>query len=79
MHFDGTPWQMRVARSPTWSRVMAGIGQVLLVVGLDELSPTASAAEIDEYVECVGEAERLYATVSSVADRSGRRPALRRP
>lgn len=76
VHFDGTPWQMRVARSPAWSRVMAGIGQVLLVVGLDELSPTASAAEIDEYIECVGMAGRLYATVSSVADR---RPALRRP
>ncbi|MFJ8920136.1 hypothetical protein ACIREK_11760 [Streptomyces sp. NPDC102415] len=79
VHFDGTPWQMRVTRSPTWSRVMAGIGQVLLVVGLDELSPTASAAEVDEYIECLGTAHRLYATVSSVADRSSRRPALGRP
>ncbi|MFF9690212.1 hypothetical protein [Streptomyces sp. NPDC014623] len=69
VHFNGTPWQMRVARSPSWSRVMAGIGQVLLVVGLDELSPVASAAEIDEYIESAGEAGRLYATVSSVADR----------
>ncbi|MGW0779873.1 hypothetical protein [Streptomyces sp. NPDC002913] len=80
VHFDGTPWSLRVARSPAWTRVMAGIGQVLLVVGLDELSPVASAAEVDEYVECVGAAGRLYATVSSVADRPGRRPpALRRP
>lgn len=79
VHFDGTPWQMRVARSPTWSRVMAGIGQVLLVVGLDELSPAASAAEVDEYIETAGESDRLYATVSSVADPAGRRRALRRP
>ncbi|RPK76594.1 hypothetical protein EES45_22815 [Streptomyces sp. ADI97-07] len=78
LHFDGTPWSMRVARSPAWSRVMAGLGQVLLVVGLDELSPTASAAEVDEYIEHAGATDRLYATVSSVADRPGR-PALRRP
>lgn len=80
VHFDGTPWSLRVARSPTWTRVMAGIGQALLVVGLDELSPVASAAEIDEYIESSGAADRLYATVSSVADGPGRRPpALRRP
>lgn len=79
VHFDGTPWSMRIAESPGWSRVMSGLGRVLLVVGLDELSPVASAAEVDEYIECAGEADRLYATVSSVADAAGRRTALRRP
>ncbi|XQE87456.1 hypothetical protein ACN24M_20645 [Streptomyces microflavus] len=78
VHFDGTPWSMRIAESPGWSRVVASLGRVLIVVGLDELSPVASAAEVDEYIECAGAADRLYATVSSVADRR-RRAALRRP
>lgn len=80
VHFDGTPWALRVARSPSWRRVAASLGQVLLVVGLDNLSPVASAAEIDEYIETMSETDRLYATVSSVADRLRRRPpALLRP
>ena len=79
VHFDGTPWSLRIARSPGWTRVVEGLGQVLLVVGLDELSPVASAAEIDEYIEAAGAADRLYATVSSVAVTPGRRRALRRP
>ncbi|MFE4691283.1 hypothetical protein ACFRH6_14635 [Streptomyces sp. NPDC056749] len=78
VHFDGTPWSLRIARSPGWTRVVEGIGQVLLVVGLDELSPVASVAEVDEYIEASGAADRLYATVSSVADPAGRRRALRR-
>ncbi|MFJ3587550.1 hypothetical protein ACIQUY_29160 [Streptomyces sp. NPDC090231] len=79
IHFDGTPWSMRIAESPAWSRVVAGLGRVLLVVGLDELSSVASAAEVDEYIEYAGEADRLFATVSSVADSTNGRTALRRP
>lgn len=79
VHFCGTPWSLRIARSPGWTRVVEGLGRVLLVVGLDELSPVASAAEVDEYIEASGAADRLYATVSSVASSATRRGALRRP
>ncbi|MFJ4126017.1 hypothetical protein ACIP3U_32400 [[Kitasatospora] papulosa] len=78
VHFCGTPWSLRVARSPGWTRVISGLGRVLLVVGLDELSPVASAAEVDKYIEAAGAADRLYATVSSVSSPATRRHALRR-
>ncbi|MEU2346337.1 hypothetical protein ABZ745_31710 [Streptomyces sp. NPDC013082] len=78
VHFCGTPWSLRVARFPWWTRVISGLGRVLLVVGLDELAPVASAAEVDKYIEAAGAADRLYATVSSVASSATGRHALRR-
>lgn len=61
MRFCGTPWSLRVTRSPGWTRVVSGLGRVLLVVGLDELSPVASAAEVDKYIEAAGAADWLHA------------------
>ncbi|MFC9409662.1 hypothetical protein ACFRAA_33400 [[Kitasatospora] papulosa] len=59
--------------------MVSGLGRVLLVVGLDKLSPAASAAEVAKYIEAAGAADRLYATVSSVASSATGRHALRRP
>ncbi|MGI5048278.1 hypothetical protein ACM9HD_33220 [Streptomyces sp. JAC25] len=79
VHFCGTPWSLRFTRPPGCTRVISSLGRVPLVVGRDELSPVASAAEVDKYIEAAGAADRLYATVSSVASSAIGRHALRRP
>ncbi|MEV7488469.1 hypothetical protein ACIQGA_31485 [[Kitasatospora] papulosa] len=50
--------------------MILSLEQVPLVVGLDELSPVASAAEVDKYIEAAGAAGLARSTSSSPAARS---------
>ncbi|MFF9568518.1 hypothetical protein [Streptomyces sp. NPDC014685] len=71
VRFDGTPWALRVAKAPRWSRLVAELGHVLLAVGLDELSAVASRAEVDEYIERAGRTGRIHAAVADVVNARG--------
>lgn len=68
LHFDGSKYGLRLPAHPRWAQAIAGFGRVLLAVGLDELSPVASRAEVDEYIEAGGETGRLLVGLASVAD-----------
>ncbi|MEU9792662.1 hypothetical protein AB0E27_18890 [Streptomyces sparsogenes] len=68
LHFDGAQYALRLPAHPRWAQTIAGFGKVLLAVGLDELSPVASPAEIDEYIEAGGETGRLLVGLARVAD-----------
>lgn len=77
VHFDGSPYALRLPKHPRWTQVVAGLGQVLLAVGLDELSSTASRAEVDEYLDAAAAGDRLYFGLATVT--SQRRSTQRRP
>lgn len=68
LHFDGSKYGLKLPAHPRWAQAIAGFGRVLLAVGLDELSPAASRAEIDEYIEACGETGRLLVGLATVAD-----------
>ncbi|MGO4419266.1 hypothetical protein AB4Z54_11070 [Streptomyces sp. MCAF7] len=68
LHFDGSLYGLRLPAHPRWSQVIADFGQVLLAVGLDRLSPTASRAKVDEYIEAGGKTGRLLVGIATVAD-----------
>lgn len=67
VHFDGSPYALRLPKHPRWTQVVAGLGQVLLAVGLDELSPVASRSEVDEYIETAGSNGRILFGLACVA------------
>lgn len=66
LHFDGSPYALRLPAHSRWAQVIRGFGQVLLAVGLDELSPVASRAEIDEYMEAGGGTGRLLVGLAAL-------------
>ncbi|MEU9789124.1 hypothetical protein AB0E27_00620 [Streptomyces sparsogenes] len=68
LHFDGAEYALRLPAHPRWAQTISNFGRVLLAVGLDELSPVASPAEIDEYIEAGGETGRLLVGLARVAD-----------
>ncbi|MES4901573.1 MULTISPECIES: hypothetical protein [unclassified Streptomyces] len=68
LHFDGSQYALRLPAHPRWAQAISGFGQLLLAVGLDELSPVASRAEVDEYIEAGGENGRLLVGLATVAD-----------
>lgn len=68
LHFDASKYGLRLPAHPRWAQAISGFGQVLLAVGLDELSPVASRAEVDEYIEAGGETGRLLVGLATVAD-----------
>ncbi|MFG2526360.1 hypothetical protein [Streptomyces sp. NPDC048527] len=76
---------MLTMRAGRWAQVIVELGQVLLAVGLDPLSPGACGADVDEYIECSGKSGRLYFAIAEVAethaadplDRVARRSSLR--
>ncbi|MFD0034847.1 hypothetical protein ACFVJK_42880 [Streptomyces sp. NPDC127172] len=67
VHFAHCTTALRV-RQPRLARVFANLGGVLLVIGLDELSPIACRAEIDDYLERGRGASRLFATIAGIVD-----------
>lgn len=68
LHFDGSQYALRLPAHPRWAQAIAGFGRVLLAVGLDELSPVASRAEVDEYIEAGGQNGRLLVGLATIAD-----------
>lgn len=68
LHFDGSPYGLRLPAHPRWAQAIGGFGRVLLAVGLDELSPVASRAEVDEYIEAGGDTGRLLVGLATVGD-----------
>ncbi|MFF1356004.1 hypothetical protein [Streptomyces sp. NPDC058297] len=67
VRLDGSE-HMLTMRAGRWAQVIVEIGQVLLAVGLDPLSPGACGADVDEYIECSGKAGRLYFAIAEVAE-----------
>ncbi|MCX4705631.1 hypothetical protein [Streptomyces sp. NBC_01373] len=63
--FVGCPYALKVSH-PRWAQAIGGLGQVLLAVGLDELSPVASRAEVDEYVTAAGACGRMHVALADV-------------
>ncbi|MCX5321836.1 hypothetical protein [Streptomyces sp. NBC_00120] len=59
---------MLMMRAGRWAQVIVELGQVLLTVGLDPLSPGACGADVDEYIECSRKADRLYFAIADVAE-----------
>ncbi|MFF1400926.1 hypothetical protein ACFVZD_45310 [Streptomyces sp. NPDC058287] len=59
---------MLTMRAGRWAQVIVELGQVLLAVGLDPLSPGACGADVDEYIECSGKSGRLYFALAEVAE-----------
>jgi hypothetical protein len=57
--FAGCPYGLSV-KHPRWATAAVNLGEVLLAVGLDELSPGASRAEVDEYRVYAAEAGRIH-------------------
>ncbi|MEU5108460.1 hypothetical protein AB0H07_40430 [Streptomyces sp. NPDC021354] len=68
LHFDGSQYGLRIPAHPRWAEAICGFKRVLLAVGLDELSPVASPAEVDEYIEAGGEHGRLLMGLATIAD-----------
>lgn len=67
VRLDGNPHSL-TTRAGNWGRVIYEIGQVLLAVGLDPLSPSAAGADVNDYVTASLRASRLYFAAASVAD-----------
>lgn len=63
--FADCPYALKVSQ-PAWARRIAELGHVLLAVGLDELSPVASRAEVDEYIATAGECGRMHVALADV-------------
>jgi hypothetical protein len=66
----GCPYALKLS-NPRWLRALNTAGLALLAVGLDELSPTASAAEVDEYRETARAAGRMHCAYARVGRPTG--------
>ncbi|WP_029391765.1 hypothetical protein [Streptomyces xiaopingdaonensis] len=66
VHLDGTPHALRLHQPARRLHVLAGLGQVLLAVGLDPLGSHACGAAVDRYVEAAGEAGRVCFAAAGV-------------
>lgn len=64
--FAGCPYALKLTH-PRWAQAINNLGHVLLAVGLDELSPVASRAEIDEYIERARECGRMHIALADVS------------
>ncbi|MGW7248801.1 hypothetical protein [Streptomyces decoyicus] len=63
--FAGCPYALRLTH-PRWTQTITRLGRVLLAVGLDELSPVASRAEVDEYIEGSRASGRMHVALADV-------------
>ncbi|WP_244206884.1 hypothetical protein [Streptomyces swartbergensis] len=63
--FTDTAYALKIAH-PRWTRAVNVSDRALLAVGLDELSPVATAAEVDEYREAARAAERMHLGIARV-------------
>lgn len=68
VHLDNSPYALHIPKHPRWSQAISQLGQVLLAIGLDELSPVASRAEINEYIEAAGENGRMHFAIARVTE-----------
>lgn len=71
VRLDGTPHSL-TTRAGNWGRVICEIGHVLLAVGLDPLSPSATGVEVNDYITTSVKANRLYFAAASVAESARR-------
>ncbi|MGC0211935.1 DUF6415 family natural product biosynthesis protein [Streptomyces levis] len=63
--FSGCPYALKIS-NPRWLRAADTAGRALLLVGLEELSPVASAAEVEEYRDSARAADRLHCALAHV-------------
>lgn len=59
LRFDGTPFRKRIPASRRWTLLLGQGTPVLLVLGLDSLSRSATPAEIDSYLDRATLRQRL--------------------
>jgi hypothetical protein len=68
--FTDCSYGLRV-RHLRWMRALERAGRALLAVGLDELSPVASVAEVDEYREAARGSGRMHLALAHLGRRIG--------
>ncbi|MFF1916717.1 hypothetical protein ACFVYE_35160 [Streptomyces sp. NPDC058239] len=59
LRFDGTPYRKRIPAGRPWTLLLSQGTPVALVLGLDPLSPSATPAEIDAYLDHATLRQRL--------------------
>ncbi|AKY02198.1 hypothetical protein AVV13_gp49 [Streptomyces phage SF1] len=70
LHFNDCPYALRLPQCHSqWAAAIQGLGRVLVIVGLDELSSTATRDEVDEYLEAAANGDRLYFGLATVTDK----------
>lgn len=72
----GCPYGLDV-KHPRWVATATTVEDVLIVVGTAALSPTASAAEVDEYREHFTETGDLYVAMASIGSPRAVRATVR--
>ncbi|MFG2500022.1 hypothetical protein ACGFSB_17650 [Streptomyces sp. NPDC048441] len=76
LHFNDTPWALRLPINRVYATALTQLGYVLLAVGLDPLSKGASREVMDRYIreELLGE-RLLLGSATVVPAHDGQRGA----
>jgi hypothetical protein len=67
--FTGCSYALKISH-PRWLRELNSAGRALLAVGLDELSPVAAVAEVDEYRQHARQTGRMHFAFARVGRRA---------
>lgn len=58
-HFPGASRRLRLPSRPDWAALVARTGTAVLLLGLEPLSQSAGASQLDTYLDTASGADRL--------------------
>ncbi|MER7035253.1 hypothetical protein, partial [Streptomyces albidoflavus] len=59
LHFPGASRRVRLLSRPDWTALVARTGTAVLLLGLEPLSQSADASQLDTYLDLASAADRL--------------------
>ncbi|MCT2589797.1 hypothetical protein LHJ74_07690 [Streptomyces sp. N2-109] len=59
LHFPGASRRLRLPSRPDWTALVARTGTAVLLLGLEPLSQSADASQLDTYLDAASGADRL--------------------
>ncbi|MFE4058049.1 hypothetical protein ACFXP3_17450 [Streptomyces sp. NPDC059096] len=59
LHFPGAPRRLRLPSRPAWTALVTHTGTAVLLLGLDSLSQSADASQLDTYLDTASQSDRL--------------------
>lgn len=59
LHFPGASRRLRLPSRPGWTALVARTGTAVLLLGLEPLSQSTGAAQVDTYLDTAGGTDRL--------------------